>query len=769
VSASGSSPVLTVIGRARPAAATGAPITVTLALQPSAATFTLGPPGWVGSTEVRGAAVGLGTAVVGQATVDGTVANASCSAFNGLAAVTPRLSRTATGADLTWNAVGGAVAYRWSLRAGLDGAVVASGSTTGTSAQVTAALDAATPWLAEVGAYSFTGSETSYPSPLPIPQASFGRVGFTGGASGGDGLSAWQLFAPGDYMSGTLTVAYPNLLPGERLAVLLLNAGGSEASPATIRVIGTGQPLLGPVTPPLAAQAQGPGAPARADAGLDLSGGQAGEALVVSLREQTIARLRDGRLKRVLAAQAPGPRAAAAMLAALPATRYFCQFRYTDTSITPLWQPATLAYETAHAGFYFANDVQAGIDTAVATRTPVAPAGVTPFWGELGATFETDVYPALSTYFGPMSDVDGNGKVVFLLANLGKQNSTYPMGFFWPGDIELVAATSATCGTGSVGNRTDMLYLMDPADFTTNMGATGANYAAGLDAIVTSQYPSVMAHELQHDVNYNSRCPAGQACSVDEEVWLNEGLSMVSSTVAGYGLHGASGRADVRSYQGETFTSATSPYAGVPYYRAFGLTVWEGSPYGNYAGVAAYMQYLLDQASPAMTRALENRWLTGKANVEAATGIPWEVGFARWATAMVFSNEDQAEPNGAAGAVTSAGNQLASPIFNFLGVNYPGAPPPGDYVPWHQYTGYCTTGGVTYPKPRDAHVAWVPLAGSTGVTLRRDGWTALATGPGSGGAATLTVQSSAAVRPHVAVVKYSGALPTYTPISTTCP
>jgi hypothetical protein len=258
-----------------------------------------------------------------------------------------------------------------------------------------------------------------------------------------------------------------------------------------------------------------------------------------------------------------------------------------------------------------------------------------------------------------------------------------------------------------------------------------------------------MAHELQHDVNYITRCPPGAPCGLEEETWLNEGLSMLSMTVAGYGLHDAGRRDEVRHYQGEN--------AGTfPYYRAYSLTTWEESPYGNYAGVQAYMQYLLDHASPALSRALENRLLAGKANVEAATGLPWEVGFARFATASVFSNEDQAEPNGGAGLITSAGNQLAQAPFNFLGDGVA-----TDYVPWHHYVGTDCNGA---PAARFPYVAWVPLTDSSTVPLRRDGWTALGTGPGDGGPATITVRTTSTLKPHVAMVKYTGALPNYVPV-----
>lgn len=571
--------------------------------------------------------------------------------------------------------------------------------------------------------------------------------------------NAWQLFGAGDYAGGTLTVSVPSLAANERLVVLLVNAGGDDHSSATVTTSGTGSPTL-LLAPPLAAMASV--APVSgADDSADRSPFAAGEAQVSGRRELLISHVAAGQVARAVPVGLAPEAALAPAAVAMPNAVSFCVGQYASGGSTVYhWQGATLGYQTAHAAFYYTNEVAPAMVNALAARPD--------FFTSLGARYEastTGILAALNTYFGPESDYDNNGKMIFLFSNLGMDPASggFPVGYFWPGDVWFLAASSTTCtGTFSsgsylqLGNAADMLYLLDPGNFTKNWGGTGVNYQGVLDKIVDGVYPSTMAHELQHDVNFNKRFLVAGAPRTQEALWLNEGLSMLSETVAGYGLHTATGRGDVRSYQG--FKTGTT----VPYYQGYSMTVWESDPYGNYAGVQAYMQYLLDHASPAMTMALENATITGKANVEAATGVPWDLGFARFATAAMFSNEDQSA--NALGVVASAGNQLASAEFNYLG---DGVSP--DYKPWHHYTGSCTTGGVTYQKPRDAYVAWTPLATTASAALRTDGWGAFATGLGSGGAATITVDSAAAIKPQVVVVKFTGKLPNYTPPSTACP
>jgi hypothetical protein len=722
-------------------------------LSPTPGIFTLSGPVWTGLATFRSPSIRPGASFSAAATSDGAPVTASCLAQAGLPALTARAQRTLTGAEVTWAPVAGAAEYRWSLLDGPTGAVVASGrSDTATTATAIAALDPAKVHLFEVEAAMVKAAATTFPSPLPVPRASFARVPLTGGNLGGD-ASAWQLFGPNDYVNGQLTVSYPALAAGERLAVLLVNAGGDDNGLSTVSAVGTGSPTL--AMAPLATRAAAGGAPPGVGAPDELADVMAGEALVSARREEIIARLRDGRLRRLPPLGPTAARIAAA--ASVPPDRYFCQGQVTTTGAwTQVWKHATLASETPRAAFYYTDEVQPGITAALARRSD--------FFTRLGASYEGSAGPPvtrgivdnLNLYFGPETDVDGNGKVIFLFADLGKDaTSGFVAGYFEPGDLVYPLATADSCSSGRTGNQADMLYLLDPGNFTANWAGKGPyDYVLGL--VAGGYYQSIMAHELQHDVNLNSHCPPVGSCGPSEELWLNEGLSMLSETVAGYGLHTATGRSNVRRYLGASTTT------GLPFYQGFGMTIWPpaaGDPIGNYAAAQAYMQYLLDHASPAMTKALESPLLQGKANVEAATGVPWEVGFARFVTAAMFSNEDRSEPNGAAGSITSAGNALASPAYNFLG---DGVAP--DFVPWHRYPVSCA--GTTVPIV--TNVAFTPLASNANVTLRQDGWAAFATGPGpGGGAATIKVGSSATVRPHVAVVKYSGALPNY--VAPVCP
>jgi hypothetical protein len=306
--------------------------------------------------------------------------------------------------------------------------------------------------------------------------------------------------------------------------------------------------------------------------------------------------------------------------------------------------------------------------------------------------------------------VDGNGRLIFLFADLGSAGPTqFPVGYFDPNDVMLPADVTANCsGTGS--NDADLIYLLDP--WTLNQDdPTQFTWGTILDEVL----PGTIAHELQHDVLMNERCPRG-ACTVFEERWLDEALAMVASDLAGFGLNALSERQRMAAY--------------LSTYRDFSLTDWPaagGDAVGQYGGLHALLRWYLDQATvagsaSAFTRALVTSGLRGKANVAAASGLSFEEGFARFTTAALFSGE-------------SFGPK---PQWDFNGPSW---------TPLHSKVGYARY------TPLSGTVA-APLA----APLKADGWSAFVTAFGVGAAATVTIASPSASAPDVVVVRFKGVL-----------
>jgi hypothetical protein len=114
--------------------------------------------------------------------------------------------------------------------------------------------------------------------------------------------------------------------------------------------------------------------------------------------------------------------------------------------------------------------------------------------------YDQNIHNEMIESFGTIRDVDGNGKVIFLLLDIkdgfnGSTKKSYTGGYFSSNDM-LNAPYS---------NRADMLYL---DTYPTRVGS--------------SAFFSTMAHELQHLINYSQTAPRGRS---EKDAWINEGLS----------------------------------------------------------------------------------------------------------------------------------------------------------------------------------------------------------------------------------------------------
>ena len=248
-----------------------------------------------------------------------------------------------------------------------------------------------------------------------LPGSAVGvRVGGTelslvsAGASGGDG-SAWQLFSPADFSGGELHAKF-TLASGEKLGVLLLNAGGRDGAEASVAARGTAE--------------------------------------VVSAQRASEAAPHAG-------VQDLGEPANAAALAAperVQSRRSFCVVPGLDFS-QRLQRPAQLLLTTEHAEFY--------VDADDVSHYPPG------FLESLGNAFEERVWPSDLAAFGAPTDVDGNGRVAVLLTHvLGEHlNGGWLIGYF--GRSDLLHARDPDCSS-SGSNHGEIIYLNDVANGLAN-------------------------------------------------------------------------------------------------------------------------------------------------------------------------------------------------------------------------------------------------------------------------------------------------------------
>jgi len=371
----------------------------------------------------------------------------------------------------------------------------------------------------------------------------------TAGPTGGN-AAVWQLFGPADFAGGTLKATFPQLQAGERLGVLLIHSGGSDNAQATVQVSGV------------------------ADA-------SASSALVMqSAKNETtpLHSLHDA----VRAAQAAAfvPSRAATGPATEPVEdsdhRAFCVVQGLDFGHR-LRKPATRALRTAHGDFFIDDEDLAHY-----------PPG---FISQLGAAYESNVWPADLNAFGAPTDVDANGRIIVLLTHeLGAHlNGGWLIGYFGNADLVNARDSSAGC-SGNGSNHGEIVYLNDVENGAAN-GWSSTDLASSI-------YPETLAHEIQHLLNLGHRC-VEKSCDGPQETWLNEGLSKVAEDLAGYGWNSTIGRGEGARYLARTAVDAT-----LRGYDGRSLTLWEGDPIGSYQGVHSFLRYFADRGGASVATQL---------------------------------------------------------------------------------------------------------------------------------------------------------------------
>ena len=281
---------------------------------------------------------------------------------------------------------------------------------------------------------------------------------------------------------------------------------------------------------------------------------------------------------------------------------------------------ATLKYTGTNIVIYVDNESPAGFtDEAIAA---------------LGPLFDRTLFPIGSAAFGSASDIDANGRIIVLMtpkvnalvnaAECAEQG--FITGYFFGFDL---------ASTGTNSNRGEVFYTLVPDP---NGQFSCAHAVDDVEQIV----PATFIHELQHMISYNEHVLVRDGD--EEDVWLNEGLSLIAEELASRYYEdrypAPSGRTNPDqlfpdSAQGFITNNLIYAYNYLKDSPDVSVTTFESSGTLEERGAAfLFLRWLLDQKGPGLARQLVQSSLTGIQNVSVKAGEPFEALFGDFAVAV---------------------------------------------------------------------------------------------------------------------------------------
>jgi len=251
-----------------------------------------------------------------------------------------------------------------------------------------------------------------------------------------------------------------------------------------------------------------------------------------------------------------------------------------------------------------------------------------------GDLFDRTLYDLDVRAFGSESDIDGNGRVIFLLTPVVNaltpasdcSASGFITGFHYGLDLLPSQANS---------NRGEIFYALVP-----DVGGTRSceHTLADVERLV----PATFVHEFQHMISFGQHVIARGGSF--ESLWLNEGLSHIAEELAGKYFEAKfpppSGRTDVNqlfpdSAQGYLTPNMRNAQRFLTTPGATSATAENGS--GSLAergGTWLFLRWLGDQKGEAIYGKLVQTGRTGAANVEDKAGETFAGLFGDFATAI---------------------------------------------------------------------------------------------------------------------------------------
>ncbi len=334
-------------------------------------------------------------------------------------------------------------------------------------------------------------------------------------------------------------------------------------------------------------------------------------------------------------AQVPGARFGAGapyMLSSPPVVGVKDTFKVCgNTSCTTFRTVVATARYVGPKGAIFLDDV---VPSGGFTQEDIDTLGILFDGGLSGAA--PNIYQIDTTAFGLESDIDRNGKIIFLLTDTVNDLSGncssggIILGFFFGGDL----LPRSTSNPGS--NEGEIFYGLVP---------NTASGCAVSKPYVKQQIGPVFMHELQHMISYNQHVLARPGVR-GEEVWLNEGLSHFAEELGGRLLGDGPGQGSASSRLAQ-FTTADLLNANDYLFNPEAhFLITPGASNGTLEERGAswlFVRWLADHYAPdslgtSLTRQLVGTSQVGSMNVQTATGTTMDQLVPLWQLANYLDN-----------------------------------------------------------------------------------------------------------------------------------
>lgn len=281
-----------------------------------------------------------------------------------------------------------------------------------------------------------------------------------------------------------------------------------------------------------------------------------------------------------------------------------------------------------------------------------------------GQLFDDPIYETGTTTFGPLSDIDGNSRVIILLtpavnALTPREQAGFIAGYFYGCDLVSEERCSDT-------NRGEIFYAMVP-------DPGGEFSAARSKIVVLRNVPAVLAHELQHMINFSRR-------GALDVLWLSEGMAHAAEDIVadeflarGDFVHADEfRRANYQRAQLYLRQASAVSRLGI---EAPGSLEMRGAAWLFVKHVAGH------QGGAALLERMTGSTTTGAANVAAATGKAWSELSADFAVALWADGAPELSGSPVDSLFTFPAFDLRSAVAPFPG----GFPALADTVPMQDF------------------------------------------------------------------------------------